>query len=88
MAHQYTNLDFEKTWHTITVDLPRLKDELRLIMDVIDKKGINRIASIIAKENISADATESYHRIVDDTGVSINSLTDEMIVALFDDIIK
>ena len=32
-AHQYDNLDVESAWKTITVDLPLIKETVRIMLD-------------------------------------------------------
>lgn len=81
MAHQYTNLDYKKTWIIIENDLPKLKEDISKIIKSIDEESIKRISKIIVENHLdNAKAEEVYHRIVDDSGVSINVFSDANIV--------
>ena len=81
LAHQYSNLDIDKTWQIIDIEVPKLKSSLVQIICDIDQKAIDRIGRIVEKnkfENVKSE--DVYHAIVDDTGVSLNAFSDEKIV--------
>ena len=81
IAHQYTNLDYEKTWDVIKLDLPKLKSQIDRLISDIDSNGISRIEIILKEKELNdIDARELYHEIVDNTGVSINAFTDSKIL--------
>ena len=81
IAHQYTNLDYDKTWDVIKWDLPKLKSQIEGLISDIDSNGISRIEIILKeKGEIDIEAKELYHEIVDNTGVSINAFTDSKIL--------
>ena len=89
LAHQYTNIDYKKTWYIITVDLPKLKKCISDIIVSIDNESIERIKRVINKNNLSGVEPERvYHRIVDDTGISLNVFSDEKIVEFIKNISK
>ena len=86
MAHQYTNLDYKKTWLIIEKDLPKLKEDISSIISEIDKKAIERILKIMVENHIDkCSAEEVYHSIVDSSGVSINVFSDEKIVKFIEE---
>ena len=79
-AHQYTNIDFEKTWIVLRTDLPKMKEQCTNILNSIDKINIERINNIITVNNISnADAQTIYDKITIDTGVSLNAFSDDQL---------
>ena len=81
MAHQYTNLDYKKTWVIIEADLPKLKSYILKLLCEIDEISIKRINQVICDYKLgSVNANDVYHRIVDDTGISLNMFSDEKIV--------
>ena len=81
MAHQYTNLDYKKTWLIIEKDLPKLKTDINNIISQIDNEAIERISRIMDENHIEKyKAEEVYHSIVDNSGVSINVFSDEKII--------
>ena len=86
MAHQYTNLDYKKTWLIIEKDLPKLKEDISSIISEIDKEAIERISKIMVENHIDkCSAEEVYHSIVDSSGVSINVFSDEKIVKFIEE---
>ena len=89
LAHQYTKLDCGKAWHIIDKDLPKLKGQLSEILFQIDKDGIGRIEVIIKANDISGvNANEVYHKIVDDTGISLNAFSDKKIIEYINEVWK
>lgn len=78
MAHQYTNIDYKKTWDIITVDLPKLKNGISDIIKEIDYTSIERIKKVIEENQLfGVEPDYVYHRMVDDTGISLNVISDE-----------
>ena len=81
LAHQYTNLDYNKTWTILRTDMPELKEKLLLLSREIDRASIDRIQSVMNDNGLDNPTPEEiYHRIVDGTGVSLNAFSDEKIV--------
>jgi uncharacterized protein with HEPN domain len=81
LAHQYTNLDCQKTWEIISVDLPNLKKVILDILKEVDNNSIERIKKVIEEYKISGvEPGYVYHRIIDDTGISLNAFSDEKLV--------
>lgn len=79
-AHQYTNLDYKKTWTVLRADLPKMKNHCKAILKAIDDMNLVRINEIIMSNNISdANAQIVYDKIIANTGVSLNAFSDEQL---------
>ena len=81
LAHQYTNLNYKKAWKIVNEDLPKLKSELLIIAKEIDNSSLERISMILEKYKITdISADDIYKNIVKNTGVSLNSFSDEKLL--------
>lgn len=78
-AHQYTNLDIEKTWIVLRRDIPIMKKQCQKILSTIDENNISRIKDIINKYQLNADAELIYEKISKDSGVSLNAFSDDQL---------
>ena len=67
-----------KKWDIITVDLPKLKNGISDIIKEIDYTSIERIKKVIEENQLfGVEPDYVYHRMVDDTGISLNVISDE-----------
>lgn len=81
MAHQYSNLDFQKTWQIVSVDLPKLKIKVDEILKVLDGYNIDRIDKILDDNNITNMSAETiYKEIITNTGISLNAFSNEKLL--------
>ncbi len=83
LAHQYTNIDYKKTWGILTEDLPALKERVSAILKEKDTTSIERIGRVIRENGIDEVDSESvFHRIVDGTGISVDMFSDKKLCEL------
>lgn len=81
MAHQYSNLDFQKTWQIVSIDLPKLKVKIDEILKILDGDNISRIVKILKDNNIiNLSAETIYNEIITNTGISLNAFSNEKLL--------